>query len=150
MAPRLRRGQDNAAERLAIYRLIGPTVSEQMTPYRSVLAFPQSVCCSCFFRNWCRGGSLHSNDPATTMTPPWRGIPRSAIVTNTNWQAYSGETTQGHLFPDGGLDRPEFRVRRGGDVGGSGPGSGFARRNSSELTETSGRPGPGTLPHREG
>ena len=39
---------------------------------------------------------LHLNDPATPMTPALAWNTAVSFVTNTNWQAYSGESTQGH------------------------------------------------------
>ena len=42
-----------------------------------------------------------------------------SFVTNTNWQAYGGETTLSHLSPDARPDGPELRVRRHRHRGGA-------------------------------
>ena len=46
---------------------------------------------------------LHLHDPATPMTPSLAWNTAISFVTNTNWQAYSGESTQGHLVQMAGL-----------------------------------------------
>ena len=38
----------------------------------------------------------------------------ASFMTNTNWQAYGGETTMSYLTQMLGADVPELRVRRGG------------------------------------
>ena len=51
---------------------------------------------------------LHLNDPATPMTPALAWNTAVSFVTNTNWQAYSGESTQGHLVQMAGLAVQNF------------------------------------------
>ena len=41
-----------------------------------------------------------------------------SFVTNTNWQAYSGETTMSRVHPDGRVDGAELRVGSCRDGGG--------------------------------
>ncbi len=56
---------------------------------------------------------LHLNDPGTPMTPALAWNTAVSFVTNTNWQAYSGESTQGHLVQMAGLAVQNFVSRRG-------------------------------------
>src|SRR5262249_45011097 len=51
---------------------------------------------------------LHLHDPATPMTPALAWNTAVSFVTNTNWQAYSGESTQGHLVQMAGLAVQNF------------------------------------------
>ena len=51
---------------------------------------------------------LHLNDPGTPMTPALAWNTAVSFVTNTNWQAYSGESTQGHLVQMAGLAVQNF------------------------------------------
>ena len=47
-------------------------------------------------------------DPGTEMTPALAWNTAVSFVTNTNWQAYSGESTQGHLVQMAGLTVQNF------------------------------------------
>ena len=48
------------------------------------------------------------NDPATPMTPALAWNTAVSFVTNTNWQAYSANATQGHLVQMAGLAVQNF------------------------------------------
>ncbi|WP_396900206.1 potassium-transporting ATPase subunit KdpA, partial [Mycolicibacterium sp.] len=86
------------AERV-IYRLIGadPKAEQTWGGYaRSVLAFSAISVLFLFILQLVQGKlPLHLNDPATPMTPALAWNTAISFVTNTNWQAYSGESTQG-------------------------------------------------------
>lgn len=128
--------KDNAAERL-VYRLIGadPKSEQTWAAYaRSVLAFSAVSVLLLFFLQLVQGRlPLHLNDPATTMTPALAWNTAISFVTNTNWQAYSGETTQGHLVQMAGLTVQNFVSAAVGMSVAVVLVRGFARRNSSEL-----------------
>ena len=47
-------------------------------------------------------------DPQAEMTPALAWNTAVSFVTNTNWQAYSGESTQGHLVRMAGLTVQNF------------------------------------------
>ncbi|MUL85245.1 MULTISPECIES: potassium-transporting ATPase subunit KdpA [unclassified Mycolicibacterium] len=99
------------AERV-IYRLIGadPKAEQTWGAYaRSVLAFSAISILFLFILQLVQGRlPLHLNDPATPMTPALAWNTAVSFVTNTNWQAYSGETTQGHLVQMAGLAVQNF------------------------------------------
>lgn len=99
------------AERF-IYRLIGadPTAEQSWPTYaRSVLAFSAvgiALLFACqLVQKWL---PLHLRDPSTPMTPALAWNTAVSFVTNTNWQAYSGESTQGHLVQMAGLAVQNF------------------------------------------
>jgi potassium-transporting ATPase potassium-binding subunit len=98
--------KDSRGER-AIYRLIGadPKAEQTWRAYaRSVLAFSAVSILFLFIFQLVQGKlPLHLNDPATQMTPALAWNTAVSFVTNTNWQAYSGESTQGHLVQMAGL-----------------------------------------------
>lgn len=102
---------DSRIER-GIYRLIGadPTAEQTWGAYaRSVLAFSAVSIGFLFVLQLVQGKlPLHLNDPATEMTPALAWNTAVSFVTNTNWQAYSGETTQGHLVQMAGLTVQNF------------------------------------------
>lgn len=95
-----------------IYRLIGANPrSEQSWPgyARSVLAFSAVSIVFLFALQLIQGKlPLHLHDPATPMTPALAWNTAVSFVTNTNWQAYSGESTQGHLVQMAGLAVQNF------------------------------------------
>ncbi|GAB5900750.1 potassium-transporting ATPase subunit KdpA [Mycolicibacterium mageritense] len=99
------------AERV-IYRLIGadPKAEQTWGGYaRSVLAFSAISVLFLFILQLVQGKlPLHLNDPATPMTPALAWNTAISFVTNTNWQAYSGESTQGHLVQMAGLAVQNF------------------------------------------
>lgn len=95
-----------------IYRLIGADPKGEQTwgPYaRSVLAFSAVGIMFLFVLQLLQGSlPLHLNDPGTEMTPALAWNTAVSFVTNTNWQAYSGESTQGHLVQMAGLAVQNF------------------------------------------
>ncbi|BBX31413.1 potassium-transporting ATPase subunit A [Mycolicibacterium mageritense DSM 44476 = CIP 104973] len=95
-----------------IYRLIGadPKAEQTWGGYaRSVLAFSAISVLFLFILQLVQGKlPLHLNDPATPMTPALAWNTAISFVTNTNWQAYSGESTQGHLVQMAGLAVQNF------------------------------------------
>lgn len=128
--------KDNAAERL-LYRLIGadPKSEQTWAAYaRSVLAFSAMSVLLLFFLQLIQGTlPLHLHDPATPMTPALAWNTAISFVTNTNWQAYSGETTQGHLVQMAGLTVQNFVSAAVGMSVAVVLVRGFARRNATEL-----------------
>ena len=105
------RAEDSRVER-GIYRLIGadPKAEQTWGAYaRSVLAFSAVSILFLFIFQLVQGRlPLHLNDPTTEMTPALAWNTAVSFVTNTNWQAYSGETTQGHLVQMAGLTVQNF------------------------------------------
>jgi len=103
--------KDLRGERV-IYRLIGadPKAEQTWGAYaRSVLAFSAISILFLFILQLVQGKlPLHLNDPATQMTPALAWNTAVSFVTNTNWQAYSGESTQGHLVQMAGLAVQNF------------------------------------------
>ncbi|OBI76211.1 potassium-transporting ATPase subunit KdpA [Mycobacterium sp. E740] len=95
-----------------IYRLIGadPGSEQNWGAYaRSVLAFSAIGILALFAFQLIQGRlPLHLDDPATPMTPALAWNTAVSFVTNTNWQAYSGESTQGHLVQMAGLAVQNF------------------------------------------
>jgi potassium-transporting ATPase potassium-binding subunit len=96
----------------AVYRVIGadPKAEQPWYSYaRSVLAFSAvSVLFLFFFQLIQDKLPLHLHNPATPMTPALAWNTAISFVTNTNWQAYSGESTQGHLVQMAGLAVQNF------------------------------------------
>ncbi|MDT5118629.1 MAG: potassium-transporting ATPase potassium-binding subunit, partial [Mycobacterium sp.] len=80
-----------------IYRLIGADPGSEQTwkTYaRSVLAFSAVSVVFLFVLQLVQDKlPLHLHDPATKMTPSLAWNTAISFVTNTNWQAYSGEST---------------------------------------------------------
>ncbi|WP_166906182.1 potassium-transporting ATPase subunit KdpA [Mycobacterium sp. DL440] len=103
--------KQSRAERV-IYRLIGadPKAEQTWGAYaRSVLAFSAISILFLFILQLVQGKlPLHLNDPGTPMTPALAWNTAVSFVTNTNWQAYSGESTQGHLVQMAGLAVQNF------------------------------------------
>ncbi|MGB5110897.1 MAG: potassium-transporting ATPase subunit KdpA [Mycobacterium sp.] len=95
-----------------IYRVIGadPKAEQTWGAYtRSVLAFSAISVVFLFILQLLQGKlPLHLNDPGTEMTPALAWNTAVSFVTNTNWQAYSGESTQGHLVQMAGLAVQNF------------------------------------------
>ena len=120
-----------------IYRLIGadPKTEQTWGAYaRSVLAFSAISILFLFILQLVQGKlPLHLNDPATPMTPSLAWNTAVSFVTNTNWQAYSGESTQGHLVQMAGLAVQNFVSAAVGMAVAIAVIRGFARRNTSEL-----------------
>jgi K+-transporting ATPase ATPase A chain len=76
---------------------------------------------------------LHLNDPATEMTPALAWNTAVSFVTNTNWQAYSGESTQGHLVQMAGLTVQNFVSAAVGMAVAVALVRGFARTRTGDL-----------------
>jgi K+-transporting ATPase ATPase A chain len=128
--------KDSRGERV-IYRLIGadPKSEQTWSSYvRSVLAFSAVSILFLFIFQLVQGKlPLHLNDPATQMTPALAWNTAVSFVTNTNWQAYSGESTQGHLVQMAGLAVQNFVSAAVGMAVAIAFVRGLARRNTGEL-----------------
>ena len=123
-------------ERL-IYRLIGanPKWEQAWATYaRSVLAFSAVSIVFLFtlqlVQQWL---PLHLHDPATRMTPALAWNTAVSFVTNTNWQNYSGESTQGHLVQMAGLAVQNFASSAVGMAVAVAFVRGFVRKHTGEL-----------------
>ncbi|MFC9470628.1 potassium-transporting ATPase subunit KdpA [Nocardia sp. NPDC056952] len=129
-------GKHSRVERL-IYRAIGakPEVEQTWPIYaRSVLAFSAVGILFLFFFQLVQGAlPLHLNDPGTEMTPALAWNTAVSFVTNTNWQNYSGESTQGHLVQMAGLAVQNFVSAAVGMAVAVALVRGFARRHTGEL-----------------
>ena len=128
--------KDSRGERV-IYRLIGadPKAEQTWGAYaRSVLAFSAISILFLFIFQLVQGKlPLHLNDPATQMTPALAWNTAVSYVTNTNWQAYSGESTQGHLVQMAGLAVQNFVSAAVGMAVAMAFVRGLARRSTGEL-----------------
>ncbi|OBC02448.1 K+-transporting ATPase subunit A [Mycobacterium sp. 852013-50091_SCH5140682] len=128
--------KDSRAERL-IYRMVGADPRSEQTwgSYaRSVLAFSAVSILFLFIFQLVQGKlPLHLHDPATPMTPALAWNTAVSFVTNTNWQAYSGETTQGHLVQMAGLAVQNFVSAAVGMAVAVALVRGFARRHTGDL-----------------
>ena len=99
---------------------------------RSVLAFSAISILFLFVFQLVQGGlPMHLNDPATPMTPALAWNTAISFVTNTNWQAYSGESTQGHLVQMAGLAVQNFVSAAVGMAVAVALVRGFARRHAT-------------------
>ncbi|HZC89118.1 MAG TPA: potassium-transporting ATPase subunit KdpA [Mycobacterium sp.] len=120
-----------------IYRVIGADPKAQQPWYayaRSVLAFSAVSVLFLFFFQLVQGKlPLHLHDPATPMTPALAWNTAVSFVTNTNWQAYSGESTQGHLVQMAGLAVQNFASASVGMAVAIALVRGFVRIKSNEL-----------------
>lgn len=120
-----------------IYRLIGVDARAEQTwgAYaRSVLAFSSVSILFLFgFQLVQDKLPLHLHDPATKMTPSLAWNTAVSFVSNTNWQAYSGESTQGHLVQMAGLAVQNFVSAAVGMAVAVALVRGFARRRTGEL-----------------
>ncbi|ANS30383.1 Potassium-transporting ATPase A chain [Rhodococcus opacus] len=76
---------------------------------------------------------LHLPDPATEMTAPLAWNTAVSFVTNTNWQAYSGESTMGHLVQMAGLGVQNFVSAAVGMAVAMALVRGFVRRRTGNL-----------------
>ena len=121
----------------AIYRAIGadPKAEQPWYAYaRSVLAFSAVSVLFLFFFQLVQGKlPLHLHNPATPMTPALAWNTAISFVTNTNWQAYSGESTQGHLVQMAGLAVQNFVSAAVGMAVAVTLVRGFARIKTNEL-----------------
>ena len=130
-------GQKHSRVEKLIYKAIGadPNSEQGWGGYaRSVLAFSAVSVLGLFFFQLVQGRlPLHLHDPATPMTPALAWNTAVSFVTNTNWQAYSGETTQGHLVQMAGLSVQNFVSAAVGMAVAVALVRGFARRHAQEL-----------------
>jgi potassium-transporting ATPase potassium-binding subunit len=128
--------KDWRSERL-IYRLIGanPKSEQSWAGYaRSVLAFSAVSVAFLFGLQLVQNRlPLHLHEPATPMTAALAWNTAVSFVTNTNWQAYSGETTQGHLVQMAGLAVQNFVSAAVGMAVAVALVRGFVRRRTGEL-----------------
>ena len=128
--------RDWRIEKLA-YRIIGanPKAQQPWFAYaRSVLAFSAvSVLFLFFFELLQDKLPLHLNNPATPMTPALAWNTAVSFVTNTNWQAYAGESTQGHLVQMAGLAVQNFVSAAVGMAVAIALVRGFARTKTIEI-----------------
>jgi potassium-transporting ATPase potassium-binding subunit len=124
------------AERF-IYRLIGadPKSEQSWGAYaRSVLAFSAvSILFLFVFQLVQDKLPWHLHDPATPMTPQLAWNTAVSFITNTNWQAYSGESTLGHLVQMAGLAVQNFASASVGMAVAIALVRGFARRHTGQL-----------------
>ncbi len=120
-----------------IYRLIGadPKSEQSWGAYaRSVLAFSAISVLFLFIFQLVQGKlPWHLNDPATPMTPALAWNTAVSFVTNTNWQAYSGESTMGHLVQMAGLAVQNFVSAAVGIAVAIALVRGFARKHTGDL-----------------
>jgi K+-transporting ATPase ATPase A chain len=123
-------------ERL-MYRLIGANPDSEQTwgAYaRSMLAFSAvSVVFLFVFQLVQDKLPLHLHNPATPMTPALAWNTAVSFITNTNWQAYSGESTDGHLVQMAGLAGQNFASAAVGMAVAIAVVRGFTRRHTGEL-----------------
>ncbi|CAM4023721.1 potassium-transporting ATPase subunit KdpA [Nocardia ninae] len=128
--------KQSRAERV-IYKAIGvqPEVEQTWGVYaRSVLAFSAVSILFLFFLQLLQGRlPLHLNDPGTEMTPALAWNTAVSFVTNTNWQNYSGESTQEHLVQMAGLAVQNFVSAAVGMAVAVALVRGFARRHTGDL-----------------
>ncbi|AHH20413.1 potassium-transporting ATPase A chain [Nocardia nova SH22a] len=124
------------AERI-LYRAIGvhPGVEQTWGVYaRSVLAFSAVSVLFLFFLQLIQGHlPLHLHEPGTEMTPALAWNTAISFVTNTNWQNYAGESTQGHLVQMAGLAVQNFVSAAVGMAVAVALVRGFARRHTGDL-----------------
>lgn len=128
--------KDSRAESL-VYRLIGadPKAEQTWGAYaRSVLAFSAISILFLFGFQLIQGTlPLALTDPDTEITPALAWNTAVSFVTNTNWQAYSGESTQGHLVQMAGLSVQNFVSAAVGMAVAAAFVRGLARRSTVEL-----------------
>ncbi|MBF4766945.1 potassium-transporting ATPase subunit KdpA [Nocardioides agariphilus] len=109
MARALSSEHDLRVERL-VYRLVGvdPRADQRWTVYAvSVLAFSLASVAGLYVLQRVQGG-LPLSVGLTGVEPALAFNTAASFVTNTNWQAYSGETTMGHLTQMAGLAVQNF------------------------------------------
>ena len=120
-----------------LYRLIGasPEAEQTWVAYaRSLIAFSAVSVVFLFVLQLVQGKlPLHLNNPATPMTPALAWNTAVSFVTNTNWQNYSGESTDGHLVQMAGLAVQNFVSAAVGMAVAIALVRGFARSRTGEL-----------------
>ncbi|WP_280311899.1 potassium-transporting ATPase subunit KdpA [Nocardia abscessus] len=134
---RVYEGRRHSRAESLVYRAIGaqPDVEQPWPVYaRSVLAFSAVGILFLFFFQLLQDRlPLHLNDPGTEMTPALAWNTAVSFVTNTNWQNYSGESTQGHLVQMAGLAVQNFVSAAVGMAVAVALVRGFARRHTGDL-----------------
>jgi len=120
-----------------VYRIIGADPKAQQPWYayaRSMLALSAVSVLFLFFLQLLQGKlPLHLHNPATPMTAALAWNTAVSFVTNTNWQNYSGESTQGHLVQMAGLAVQNFVSAAVGMALAIALVRGFARVKTGEL-----------------
>ena len=120
-----------------IYRVIGvqPEAEQTWAVYaRSMLAFSVVGILFLFvFQLVQQHFWLHLSNPSTPMTASLAWNTAVSFVTNTNWQAYAGETTMGHLVQMAGLTVQNFVSPAVGMAVAIALVRGFARRRTGYL-----------------
>ncbi len=128
--------RDWGVERL-IYRIMGadPRAQQSWGVYaRSMLAFSAvSVLFLFFFELLQDRLPLHLHDASTPLTASLAWNTAVSYVTNTNWQSYAGESTQGHLVQMAGLAVQNFVSAAVGMAVAIALVRGFARTKTAEL-----------------
>ena len=128
--------RDSKVEK-AIYRIVGidPKAEQAWRGYaRNVLAFSAvGVLFLFFFELFQDKLPLHLHDPATKMTPSLAWNTAVSFVTNTSWQSYAGESTEGHLVQMAGLAVQSFISGAVGMAVAVALVRGFAREKTEEL-----------------
>jgi potassium-transporting ATPase potassium-binding subunit len=121
----------------ALYRVIGvDSKAEQSWPAyaRSILAFSAvGILVLFFFELFQDKLPLHLHDPATKMTPSLAWNTAVSFVSNTSWQSYGGESTQGHLVQMAGIAVQSFLSGAVGMAVAVALVRGFARNKTEEL-----------------
>ncbi len=121
----------------AIYRIVGidPKAEQSWRGYAgSVLAFSAvGILVLFFFELFQDKLPLHLHDPATKMTPSLAWNTAVSFVTNTSWQSYAGESTEGHLVQMAGLAVQSFISGAVGMAVAVALVRGFAREKTEEL-----------------
>jgi len=121
----------------AVYRIIGadPKAEQPWYAYaRSLLAFSAVSVLFLFFFQLLQGKlPLHLPHPATTMTPSLAWNTAVSFVTNTDWEAYAGESTQGYLVQMAGLAVQNFVSAAAGMAVAIALVRGFARTETYEI-----------------
>ncbi len=120
-----------------VYRLVGvePSAEHSWSVYaRSVLAFSAVGIVLLFGLQLVQQHLwLHPPDPGTTMTADLAWNTAVSFVTNTDWQAYSGESTMGSLVQMSGLAVQNFLSAAVGMAVGIALVRGFARNRTGSL-----------------
>jgi potassium-transporting ATPase potassium-binding subunit len=121
----------------ALYRVIGvDSKAEQSWPAyaRSILAFSAvGILVLFFFELFQDKLPLHLHDPATKMTSSLAWNTAVSFVSNTSWQSYGGESTQGHLVQMAGIAVQSFLSGAVGMAVAVALVRGFARNKTEEL-----------------
>jgi potassium-transporting ATPase potassium-binding subunit len=120
-----------------IYRMVGADPKAQQTwdAYAfSILAFSAVSIVFLFFLQLLQGKlPLHLHDPPTPMTASLAWNTAVSFVSNTSWQAYSGESTQGHLVQMAGIAVQSFLSGAVGMAVAIGLARGFSRAKTDQL-----------------